>query len=107
MRTSPLLLGVLATALPYTQAAANPFELASNAGKAVVRGVLSNVLGFNETKVDKIMNTDVPMIPAHPYALDLNDTNWETAIRTGTYNPLAAPLDKDTVWIIHVYGPDA
>jgi hypothetical protein len=38
--------------------------------------------------------------------VDLKDDNWETVLRTGTYNPLAAPLNKETVWIINVYGPD-
>ncbi|ORY90270.1 hypothetical protein BCR35DRAFT_299873 [Leucosporidium creatinivorum] len=108
VRISPSLLLLAAAAAPHVQAA-SPSELLSmlpEAGRAIGRGVLKNVLRLDDEKVERIMKNEPAQPEPHPYALDLKDDNWETVIRTGTYNPLAAPLEKDTVWIINVYGPD-
>jgi hypothetical protein len=47
-------------ALPALVLAVNPFELASNAGQSIVRGL--------PTKVDQILSIKKATLPEHPYA---------------------------------------
>lgn len=126
VRISASLLLLAAAAAPHVQAT-GPFELFTQAGQSIARGVLKNVLRLDDEKVERIMKNEPAQPEPHPFArelfplsvlktradprlstrsVDLKDDNWETVLRTGTYSPLAAPLDKDTVWIINVYGPD-
>lgn len=54
-----------------------------------------------------ILNRGERPLEPHPYALDLTDENWYTALATGTLdNAYASPLPEDTVWVVNVHGPD-
>ncbi|GAA5922824.1 uncharacterized protein JCM15063_003438 [Sporobolomyces koalae] len=88
--------------------AVSPLGIISSVGEGTVRFGLRNILRLNESSIDAILTKgDRPLEP-HPYALDLTDENWKTALTTGTVdNTFASPLPDDTVWVVNVHGPDA
>ncbi|KAL8286253.1 hypothetical protein RQP46_004741 [Phenoliferia psychrophenolica] len=82
------------------------FAALQEAGNGLVRKILSGVLRFNDTQVDRVMVTKSGQDP-HPYAVDLTDLNWEEVLRSGSEtNPFAEKLPDDTVWVITMYGTD-
>ncbi|GAA6018278.1 hypothetical protein JCM11491_005139 [Sporobolomyces phaffii] len=101
-------LGLIALTSATCVSAATPLGVISAAGEGVVRFGLRNVLRLNETSIDLILNKGERPLEPHPYALDLTDENWYTALATGTAdNAYATPLPEDTVWVVNVHGPDA
>ncbi|KAK4702222.1 hypothetical protein P7C70_g4002, partial [Phenoliferia sp. Uapishka_3] len=93
---------VALVALPASSLA--QFAFLQDAGNSAIRKVLSTVLRFNSTQVDRVLTT--PKVEAHPYAVDLTDQNWETLLRTGSDDPFGASLPDDTIWCVSVYGQD-
>lgn len=94
-----LLLPLLAVTFVSAQldGASNPF------GANVLRSVLARV-GVKESTVDRILKQEGK--PKAEGVIDLNDSNWEAVLRTGTVNPLASALPISTIWVITVYGQD-
>ncbi|SCZ91360.1 BZ3500_MvSof-1268-A1-R1_Chr1-2g01359 [Microbotryum saponariae] len=82
------------------------FELVGNTSRGAIKGVLTGVFGINATAVDKVFTNEKKGLPEHPYALDLTDENYDTVFSTGTYTPYSRDLPEDTVWVVHVHGPD-
>ncbi|SGY37763.1 BQ5605_C003g01884 [Microbotryum silenes-dioicae] len=82
------------------------FELVGNTSRGAIKGVLTGVFGMNATAVDKVFTNEKKGLPKHPYALDLTDENYDTVFSTGTYTPYSRDLSEDTVWVVHVHGPD-
>ncbi|GAA5985178.1 hypothetical protein JCM5350_004260 [Sporobolomyces pararoseus] len=100
-------LGLLALTSATCVSAATPLGIISSAGEGVVRFGLRNILRLNETNIDMILNRGERALDPHPYAIDLTDENWYTALATGTPdNAYASPLSDDTVWVVNVHGPD-
>ena len=57
----------LAASLALPAASLAQFAALQDAGQALARGVLSNVLRLNSSQVDRVMNKE-ERIEAHPYA---------------------------------------
>ncbi|BGP12358.1 hypothetical protein JCM10213_002038 [Rhodosporidiobolus nylandii] len=106
----PSLLALSAPLLLAPAVSAGPLEALAavqDAASGVVKLGMKRVLGFNDTQIERVMQTEAKKLEPHPYAVDLTDENWETVLATGTDNPFAQPLAEDTVWVITVFGPDA
>ncbi|CEQ38766.1 SPOSA6832_00219 [Sporobolomyces salmonicolor] len=87
---------------------ATPLEFIQSAGSGLVSAGLRNIFRLNETQIASIVQGGDKPLPPHPYALDLTDENWQTALATGTEdNPFAIALPDDNIWVVTVYGPDA
>ncbi|GAA5899403.1 uncharacterized protein JCM6883_005209 [Sporobolomyces salmoneus] len=100
-------LGLIALTSATCVSAATPLGVISAAGEGVVRFGLRNILRLNETSIEMILNRGERPLEPHPYAIDLTDENWYTALATGTPdNAYAPPLPDDTIWVVNVYGPD-
>jgi hypothetical protein len=67
VRISSSLLLLAAAAVPHVQAT-GPFELITQAGQTIGRGVLKNVLRLDDDKVERIMNNEAAQPEPHPYA---------------------------------------
>ncbi|GAA6064211.1 hypothetical protein JCM10212_001624 [Sporobolomyces blumeae] len=91
-----------------TCASATPLGIISAVGEGAVRFGLRNILRMNDTSIDMILHKGERPLQPHPYAIDLTDENYRTALTTGTLdNPFASPLSDDTVWVVNVHGHDA
>ncbi|SCV67947.1 BQ2448_68 [Microbotryum intermedium] len=82
------------------------FELVGNTSRGAIKGILTGVFKMNATAVDSVLTNQKKGLPDHPFALDLTDDNFDTVFSTGTYTPYSRDLPQDTVWVVHVHGPD-
>ncbi|GAA5901925.1 hypothetical protein JCM5296_006304 [Sporobolomyces johnsonii] len=100
-------LGVVALTSAFC-VSATPLDFIQNAGSGLISAGLRNIFRLNETQIDSIVQGGDKPLPPHPYALDLTDENWQTALATGIEdNPFATALPDDNIWVVTVYGPDA